>query len=85
MKNKIQKFDEISEKLEENHAKFEAKRGVFEGSEKLAKIKKALNTIKNEVFKVEQRLGIIRGTLTYKEETEEEKHHLYDDINDFEL
>jgi DNA repair ATPase RecN len=86
MKTKIQEFDEITQKCEEAYAKLEAKRGTLESSDKVTKIKKAINSLKVQLFKIDQRIGVIRSVIKYKaEEVEVVQHHLYDDINDFEL
>lgn len=84
MKNKIDKFEELSAKCEKAYQKLESKREAIEGSEKLTQIKRAINQIKAQVFKQEQRIGIIKSILNYKTEDVKgvEQHHLYDEIED---
>lgn len=89
MITKIKDFDVLTEKLNEAKAKMNKKRGTIEGTDKMVQIKRILAVIKNELFKLEQRIGILRTTLIRQHEVEYDQknlHHLYDDVeDDFEL
>lgn len=60
MKNKIQQFEEITQKWEELHEKIEAKRATIEGTEKLNKIKTSLNSLKAEWLKLDITIGVFK-------------------------
>ncbi|CAI2384901.1 unnamed protein product [Moneuplotes crassus] len=83
MKSKIVKFDDLTQKLEIAHAKYEKKNKEIGSTAKIDKIKKATNRIKVEVFKVDQRIGIIQACLANKKEDNSKAKELYDEL--FEL
>ena len=82
MKVKITQFDELTQKLEEAQGKIETKKSLIMGKDKLEKIQKATKNLKLQLFKIDQRIGIIKTIIPYKEVQEEENHHLYDDLFD---
>lgn len=84
MRDKMQQFDEISQKWDEINEKLEAKKGMLYNNDKVVRIKKAIKDLKLEVWRIDERIGVIQAIIPYKEQEKETKHHLYD-IDDFEI
>jgi len=80
MKTKIEYYDTLSIKTQKINEEYEAKRKNIDSTDKVEKWKKSLKDLKLEVFKLDQRMGIIQTILPYKEEQMRKLHHLYDNI-----
>jgi len=50
MKTKIDQFDQVNQKWEEAHGLLESKRGMLEGTQKLANIKKMINEVSTSII-----------------------------------
>lgn len=82
MKDKIIHFDSLTEKWEEANHKYEIASKRLTNREGVSKAEKALRDIKLEVFKLEQRMGVIKAILPEKERGVRVDNHLYDDLED---
>lgn len=81
MKTKIEQYDKLTAEVEKVNKKYEKKRKEIDSTDRVNKLKTALTNLKLEVFKIDQRSGIIQTILPKKEEQEKKLHHLYDDID----
>jgi len=82
MKNKIKEFDKLTQDLEKANEKYDEKSKQLNNRDGIEKAQKALKDIKLEVFKLEQRIGIIQTVIPHKEEAKNRINHLYDDISE---